>query len=290
MPWTSCCIASTCNLCRSMPSNRQVATKVASCAGLLSSRARRPGPGLALDPRPLTRCIRVRAALRLTGSHGKKRLASFESLDLGFLVDAEHDRVIRRVHVEAHDVAHLLYEQRVVGKPKRLDAVRLQIEGAPDARHRGLRDPDPLRHVPGTPMRGIGRRALQRHRHDALDRLIAGLPGRSRPGLVHEPVEPLVQKATAPFADGGFVKTGSPGHLSIRVARCTEQDDARPRGKLLGRLPATDPSLERLTLLRTHFDRNQLSASSCHLFPHHDLEEETPKLSKKFRRTLDSGH
>ena len=52
-----------------------------------------------------------------------------------FFIDAEHQRTIRRVEVEADDVAHLLDEQRIGRQLEGLAAVRLQRERPPDAMH-----------------------------------------------------------------------------------------------------------------------------------------------------------
>jgi hypothetical protein len=48
------------------------------------------------------------APLRRSGHHRQHRLGPVEGLDLGLLVDAEHDRLVRGVEVEADDVADLL--------------------------------------------------------------------------------------------------------------------------------------------------------------------------------------
>ena len=53
------------------------------------------------------------APLDLSGPHGKKRPGAIQRLDLALFVDAEHERALRRVKVEADDVAHLLHKQRV---------------------------------------------------------------------------------------------------------------------------------------------------------------------------------
>ena len=42
------------------------------------------------------------------------RLRAVERLDLALLVDAQHQRPVRRVHVEPDDIGHLLLELRVV--------------------------------------------------------------------------------------------------------------------------------------------------------------------------------
>ena len=75
----------------------------------------------------------VRAALDLPGPHRQQRLRAIQRLDLRLLVDTQHQRPVRRVQVQADDVAHLLDEQRILGELERLAAVRLQREGAPDA-------------------------------------------------------------------------------------------------------------------------------------------------------------
>lgn len=43
----------------------------------------------------------------LARSHGQQGLAAVERLDLRFLIDAQHDRVLGRSHVETDDVADL---------------------------------------------------------------------------------------------------------------------------------------------------------------------------------------
>ena len=58
--------------------------------------------------------------------HRQRRLGAVQRLDLGLLVHAQHDRLLRRVQVQPDDVDELLLEPRVVGELERLDPVRLQ--------------------------------------------------------------------------------------------------------------------------------------------------------------------
>src|SRR5882757_11233519 len=44
----------------------------------------------------------------LPGSHREQRLGAIQRLDLRFLIDAEHQRVVWRVEIEADNVAHLV--------------------------------------------------------------------------------------------------------------------------------------------------------------------------------------
>ena len=50
------------------------------------------------------------APLNLPRPHRQQRLGTIQRLDLRFLIDAEHQRPIRRVEIETDDVAHLLEE------------------------------------------------------------------------------------------------------------------------------------------------------------------------------------
>src|SRR5262249_29849246 len=74
---------------------------------------------------------------RLAEAHWQHRLTAVERLDLRLLVDTEDDGLGWRRDIEADDVADLRHELRVGRKLERLQAVRLQAEGTPDALHRG---------------------------------------------------------------------------------------------------------------------------------------------------------
>ena len=86
----------------------------------------------------------VGGALGDPGQHRQDRRRAVERLDLGLLVDAEHDGALGRVEIEPDDVVDLVHEQRVLGELEGVLAVRLQPERPPDPRHRRLREPDLL--------------------------------------------------------------------------------------------------------------------------------------------------
>ena len=103
--------------------------------------------------------------------HRKTGLRAIEGLDLGLLVHAEHDRVSRRIDVEADDVLQLLGELRIVGEleaphPMWGEPVRL-----PDALHRGGADARGLRHRRRGPVRRLVRQVCVGERDHAVDRL-----------------------------------------------------------------------------------------------------------------------
>jgi hypothetical protein len=81
----------------------------------------------------------VSTALGHPGHHGQHRLGPVQGLDLRLLVDAEHDRLLRRVVAKADDVDDLLHEQRVRRQLEAVDEMGLEVEPAPDPPDCGLR-------------------------------------------------------------------------------------------------------------------------------------------------------
>ena len=179
------------------------------------------------------------APLRLARPHGQHRLAAVERLDLALFVDAEHQRAVRRVEIEADDVAHLVDELRIARQLEALDPVRLQAEGAPDTVHRRRRDARRPGHRAAAPVgRTVGHR-LQRPGHHLGDLVVADPARRAGPRLIVEPAEPPLGKAAAPQADGrretpnfsAIAKLLSPSaaNSTIRARRAAPCDDLRRR-------------------------------------------------------------
>ena len=134
-----------------------------------------------LAGRDLQRRVQARRAVALVvvghprglaGLHRQRRLGAIERLDLGLLVDAEHQRALRRSQVEPDDIDDLLGQLRVLGELKRADLMRLELVLAPDPMHRRRRDPGRRRQPTHAPMRAAVRRRLQRHRQHPLHLVI----------------------------------------------------------------------------------------------------------------------
>ena len=82
--------------------------------------------------------VAVRAPLGQAGQH---RSGPVQRLDLGLLIDAQHDRVLRRGQVEADDVGDLRDQLRVGRELERLDPPRLYPVLASGARDRRVPTP-----------------------------------------------------------------------------------------------------------------------------------------------------
>ena len=75
--------------------------------------------------------VRHRAAP--TFLHGQTGLSSIQCLDLALLIAREHDRVLRRIQVQPHDVFELLNEPGIGRQLERTHAVWLESVLAPDS-------------------------------------------------------------------------------------------------------------------------------------------------------------
>jgi hypothetical protein len=62
-------------------------------------------------------------------------------VDLTLLVDAQHDGVIRRIEIEADDIAQLFDEERISGQLEPLLGMRLDPKGSPDTMDGGFGEP-----------------------------------------------------------------------------------------------------------------------------------------------------
>ena len=93
--------------------------------------------------------IVMRPPLDLPRAHGQERLSVVQGLDLTFLVDAQYQGLVRRVHIQPDNIPDFFDEQRVARELERFTAVRLQREGAPNPTHGALA------------RRGFGRRRRQ---------------------------------------------------------------------------------------------------------------------------------
>ena len=176
---------------------------------------------------------------------GQARLRPIERLDLGLLIDAEHNSPIRRVEVEPDDVGDLLLKHRVVRDLEPLHDMRLQPgirPYPPDARRRYAHR---LGHRRAAPVRGIGRRLL----HGLRDHLQPDLPGKRRhargPRLVAlEPRHALIEIPLLPAPDRRLRHARPPHNLDgAPTVRC-RQHDICPPDKLARRVAVGQQGLK----------------------------------------------
>jgi hypothetical protein len=179
-----------------------------------------------------------------------------QRLNLRLLVHAQHDGALRRVEIEADDVADLVNEQRVFGKLPRPLAMGLQPERPPDPRDRGLVESDLGSHRPRRPMRRALRSALERLGDHLFDLGVGDLSRLPRPRLVQQPVEPKLNKPPAPQRHRVAMNAQPSSNLGVALASRARQHDPRPQRQRRPRRAPTRPRFQRLALLTAQLDRH----------------------------------
>jgi hypothetical protein len=194
--------------------------------------------------------------------HRQQGLAAIERLDLRLLVHTQHERAIRRIQVEADDIANLFKEEWILRELEGLAAMRLESKRLPDSHDGTLTQATPRGHRAGTPVRRRAWRALQRQRDHAFHLRICDRARGTGPRLIEQPVEPLGQKSLPPLTDGVLVEAQLGRDSAVAFARGARQHDAGPlRERLSGGAP-TGPALQPFAFVVAERQRVQPSPPS----------------------------
>ena len=135
--------------------------------------------------------------------HGQHRLCAVQRLHLAFLIDAEHQCLIRRVEIQPHNVPDLLGEIRIRRELEVALAMRLDTKRRPHALHGHMRDTDGVGHAPRAPVRGVGRLLLQRLVDQRHHTLIADLARASRAAGIVQPLDASLDEPPPPLPHSG---------------------------------------------------------------------------------------
>jgi hypothetical protein len=173
-------------------------------------------------------------------------------LNLGFLVDREHDRFLWRRQIQAHDVADLGLQLRVGRELERLPSPRLQAPLAPDPSDPHIRDPaQVIGKQPARPVRHaqLLRRRLQRREHD---RDLVDLSWSTRFGPVAQPSHAFGGIALLP-RDHCRLRDSDPVHDLIRAHTfISQQHDPRPLRQTRRQRRRPHPSAQLGTIFGRH--------------------------------------
>lgn len=205
----------------------------------------------------------VRASLHLPARHRQQRLRALQRLHLALLIHAQHHRVLRRTHVQAHDVTHLLNEVRITRELERLGPVRLPVERPPDGVHARSRDPRRRRHQAQTPVRRIRRHLFKRLAHDPGDLLVSDLPLHARARLVLQTRNAVLDESVAPLEHRLLTHVQLRADRGIGQALFIEQNDLAARRQPVRR---ARPPREPLKIRPLHI-RDRQCRSRTHPWP-----------------------
>lgn len=206
--------------------------------------------------------------------HGQARLAALQSLDLTFLVHAQHQRLVRRVEIQAHHIAQLLHEAFIAGELEGPGAVGLQPVGIPDALDGGVAEAMCLRHRPRAPVGSVSGLAVQRRLHYyrhlvGQNSWLAAAAGR----FLHQCLGTTVSESLAPLEDIRATGVEAPGDGTIGHSLMRQQYDPAAQHDFLRRVARPHPGLQGLQLLVTHLQRRGWFA--------HDRQRSTTSLDRQ---------
>ena len=189
------------------------------------------------------------------------RLRPVECLNLAFLIDGEHECVLRRIEIEAHDVFKFLREVGVVADLERAYQMRLQPVSLPDAPDARGADAQLGRQCPRAPMRGL-ERAFSRRLADHLGLNRGAVRRRWSPRPRRVPLDPgrsLLSKPTPPQAYGLFLCAQLDGDGLVQPTVCRAQDDVGPSHQSRGGPSAFRPAQKDASLIVGHGNRGSNS-------------------------------
>ena len=171
-------------------------------------------------------------------------------MDLGLLVDAEHQGALGRVEVEADDVAHFLDEERVGRELEGVDQMGFEPEGPPDPATADWLIPVALaidRVDQCVASAGVSSRVLTMtlSTSSSLDRA-------RRPGarLVVQTLEALGDEASAATWSRSASSRRVGRHLGVVSPSAHGQHDATPQRQRLRALRPSSPTFERVRARR----------------------------------------
>ena len=180
----------------------------------------------------------------------KPRLRSLQGLNLALLINTNHEGLVRRIHVQPHDIGQLL-DERGIGR---------QREGADTMRLQAMRDPDPMDrrgtqalgggHRPQTPLRRAWRRPVQRCLDDLLFASGGNLPfPTSSRRIAPQRVGTTRRASPPPQADGILARIELPRDVRTWHPTRGQQDDATAKDQPLRCGAGAHPARQCGTLL-----------------------------------------
>src|SRR5215472_13412371 len=179
-------------------------------------------------------------------------LGTIQSLDLTFLVHAQHQSVFGRVQIQADDIFQFFRELRIAADLETLDAVRLQPVTVPDTTHAGLADAYRCRHAARTPVRGVRRLLPRRHIHHTPNQMGSDPRSPARPGRV--PLQTRHAQSEEPFTPTRYLlgrDLHHAGHFFVLSVLRDQQPDARSFDHSRRKRPAARALLQPGSLLGT---------------------------------------
>jgi hypothetical protein len=170
-------------------------------------------------------------------------LRAIEGLDLAFLIDAQHQGMLRRIQVEADNVNDFLGELRIVRELEGLRAMRLQAIRLPHPLHHAVRHFQMLRQRARAPMRSSMWVFSRRDAHDLRRDFGAFRRSAAARRITLDTRKARLREAIAPQAHRLHTGLQLRGDVFIELAICRRQHNLRSQNQSRRRAPAARPLL-----------------------------------------------
>lgn len=112
------------------------------------------------------------------------RLSAIERLNLGFLVNTQHQAIVWRVHIQADNVYPFIGKMRIIADLNDSESARLQVCRFSNFTNLPSGDASVLRHQRDAPMSGLVRNMARHQRENAVHDLCVNDRGALQPCLV----------------------------------------------------------------------------------------------------------
>jgi hypothetical protein len=155
---------------------------------------------------------------------GQTWLSSVKGLYLGFLINAQDQSMIGRVHVQAHHILNLLYKMFVITQLEGPRQMGLEFMGFPDPVDQRMVNSELFGQSTRAPMSGTSRFFLGGFLNDRLDQLFALLWSSSATGSIPDnALCPLLVITPSPQADCSLVYRKPIGDLLVAKSACSQE-------------------------------------------------------------------
>jgi len=192
---------------------------------------------------------------------GQTGLGSVKSLDLAFLIQAQNQRLVRRIQIQPHDIAQLLYEAFITAEFEGADQMGLQVVLFPDPPDGRFTQLLGLGHRPGTPMGRIRRLAMKSRFDHGVNFPLRDFWNATRPrGVFFQTEQAESQKTLSPQLHGGTRGPQFAGDVLIEHTGGRSQNDLGTLDKPRRKASATRPSLQNALFLGRQDDSWDCSA------------------------------
>ena len=214
----------------------------------------------------------VDAGLGQAEGHRQGRLGSIQGLDLIFLVHAQDQGRVGRVHVEAHDILYLLDEAGVRRELEGPGQVGLQAEGFPDPIDEMVRQDHLLCQAARAPVGGVFRFAVKRRLHHGTYPFVVMLARLTGAGRVAESFQSHADESSLPLGYRLPAHLMAFGDVLALAPLGAIQDDAGPTVERGIDACSSAPVFEGLLLVFVQYDRGRYASQLKLLCSRYDLQ------------------